>query len=46
MRKKHLDDVIADFRKTDLYSEEFLKDIEDGLKKSPYKNRLEHLSKN
>lgn len=29
-------DVVADFRATDLYEEEFLADLEDGLRKSSY----------
>jgi hypothetical protein len=29
-------DVVSDFRKTKLYSEDFLTDLEDGLKKSTY----------
>lgn len=28
--------VVEDFRKTNLYTEEFLKDLESGLKKSSY----------
>jgi len=28
--------VVQDFRKTDLYTEEFLKDLESGLRKSSY----------
>ena len=31
-----IDDVVADFRKTNLYTEEFLADLEDGLRKSSY----------
>lgn len=30
------ENVVNDFRKTDLYSEEFLKDLKIGLKKSSY----------
>jgi glucan phosphoethanolaminetransferase (alkaline phosphatase superfamily) len=26
--------IVSDFRKTNLYTDEFLKDLEDGLKKS------------
>ncbi len=29
-------DVVEDFRKTNLYSEKFLVDLEDGLRKSSY----------
>lgn len=29
-------DVVQDFRETDLYSEDFLKDLEKGLEKSTY----------
>lgn len=31
-----IDEVVADFRATDLYTDEFLKDLEDGLRKSSY----------
>jgi hypothetical protein len=31
-----IQDVIQDFRKTDLYTDEFLKDLEGGLRKSSY----------
>ena len=31
-----VENVIADFRKTDLYSEDFLYDLESGLRKSSY----------
>ena len=31
-----VDEVVADFRATDLYTEEFLLDLEDGLRKSSY----------
>jgi len=31
-----IDEVVADFRATGLYTEEFLKDLEDGLRKSSY----------
>lgn len=29
-------DVVDDFRRTKLYSDDFLKDLEEGLKKSSY----------
>ena len=29
-------DVIEDFQKTNLYTEDFLKDLEDGIRKSSY----------
>ena len=29
-----VEDIVSDFRKTDLYTEEFLGDLEEGLKKS------------
>ena len=31
-----IDEVVADFRATDLYTDEFLTDLEDGLRKSSY----------
>ena len=31
--------VLADFRATDLYEEDFLADLEDGLRKSSYTKR-------
>ncbi len=34
--REPIDLVIQDFRKTDLYTEEFLKDLESGLRKSSY----------
>ncbi|MBI4652795.1 hypothetical protein HY750_00890 [Candidatus Kuenenbacteria bacterium] len=34
--KDPIQEVTEDFRKTDLYSEEFLKDLEIGLRKSSY----------
>ena len=30
------EEVVEDFRKTDLYTDGFLKDLEDGLRKSLY----------
>lgn len=32
-------EVMKDFRKTNLYTEEFLRDLEDGLRKSSYTQR-------
>lgn len=34
-----VDEVIADFKATDLYTDEFLTDLEDGLRKSTYSKR-------
>jgi len=34
-----IDEVVADFRATGLYTEEFLTDLEDGLRKSSYAKR-------
>lgn len=34
--RNSIKEVIEDFRRTNLYSEEFLKDLESGLKKSSY----------
>jgi hypothetical protein len=34
--KDDIPSVIDDFRKTELYTEEFLRDLEDGLRKSSY----------
>ena len=34
--KDPIEEVVEDFRKTDLYTEEFLKDLENGLRKSSY----------
>lgn len=31
-----VDEVVADFKATDLYTDEFLADLEDGLRKSSY----------
>ena len=31
-----ISDVVEDFRKTDLYTKEFLRDLESGLRKSSY----------
>lgn len=33
------EDVVEDFRKTNLYTEGFLKDLKDGLKKSSYRKK-------
>jgi len=32
--KDKIESILADFRATDLYEEDFLKDLEEGLKKS------------
>jgi hypothetical protein len=32
--KDKIESILADFRVTDLYEEDFLKDLEEGLKKS------------
>lgn len=34
-----IDEVVADFRATHLYTDEFLADLEDGLRKSSYAKR-------
>lgn len=34
-----IEEVVEDFRKTNLYTEEFLKDLESGLRKSSYLKR-------
>lgn len=34
--KDPIEEVVEDFRRTDLYTEKFLKDLETGLKKSSY----------
>lgn len=31
-----IDEVVADFRATDLYTDQFLADLEDGLRQSSY----------
>jgi len=36
MIKDPIEEVINDFRKTNLYTKGFLADLEDGLKKSSY----------
>lgn len=33
-RKDRVEDIVADFKATDLYEENFLRDLEDGIKKS------------
>ena len=35
-RANALEKAIKDFRETNIYTEEFLKDLKDGLKKSSY----------
>lgn len=37
--KNPIQEVVEDFKKTDLYTEEFIKDLEIGLKKSSYFQR-------
>jgi hypothetical protein len=34
--KNPIKDIVADFKKTGLYTEKFLSDLENGLKKSSY----------
>lgn len=34
--KNPIEDVVADFRKTGLYTNKFLSDLENGLRKSSY----------
>ncbi|MBI2024878.1 MAG: hypothetical protein HYT03_02220 [Candidatus Harrisonbacteria bacterium] len=34
--KDPVENVVEDFRRTDLYTQEFLKDLESGLQKSSY----------
>jgi hypothetical protein len=34
--REPIEDVVQDFRTTNLYTEEFLTDLEDGLRKSSY----------
>lgn len=34
-----IDEVVADFRATNLYTDEFLMDLEDGLRKSSYSKK-------
>lgn len=36
LRDESIDDVVADFRKTGLYEEEFLRDLEQGLRRSSF----------
>ncbi|MBU3965450.1 hypothetical protein KKG29_04585 [Patescibacteria group bacterium] len=38
--KDSIETVVDDFRKTDIYSEEFLEDLESGLKRSSYAKKL------
>lgn len=38
--KDSINGVVADFRAIDLYSEEFLTDLEDGLRKSSYGKKV------
>lgn len=39
MIKDPIEEIVNDFRKTNLYTKEFLTDLEDGLKKSSYSKR-------
>jgi hypothetical protein len=34
-----VDEVVADFKATDLYTDKFLEDLKDGLRKSSYSKR-------
>ena len=34
-----IEEVVEDFRKTNLYAEDFLKDLESGLQKSSYSKK-------
>lgn len=34
--KAPIEDVVENFRSTDLYTDDFLKDLEEGLRKSSY----------
>lgn len=34
-----IEDVVSDFRATELYSDQFLSDLEEGLRKSSYAHR-------
>ena len=34
--RDQVEDVVKDFRKTNLYTNEFIKELEDGLRKSSY----------
>ena len=36
IQKDFIENVIVDFKATELYSDEFLRDLEDGLLKSSY----------
>ena len=35
-------EVVADFRVADLYTDEFITDLEDGLRKSSYAKKYAH----
>lgn len=37
-----IDEVMADFRATDLYTGQFLTDLEDGLRRSSYMKKYAH----
>ena len=40
--KDSVEEVVKDFRKTNLYSDEFLIDLESGLRKSSYSDNHEN----
>ncbi|MEA3463902.1 MAG: hypothetical protein U9R14_02405 [Patescibacteria group bacterium] len=40
--KEPLWQIVDDFRKTNIYTEDFLKDLENGLKKSSYLRHYEN----
>lgn len=40
-----INEVVEDFRKTSLYSKFFLKDLEQGLRKSSYTNAKKYATK-
>jgi hypothetical protein len=42
--KDPIEELVADFRKTNLYTESFLKDLESGLRKSSYSKNYENQS--
>jgi len=40
--KDTVGEVVADFRNTNLYADEFLTDLEEGLRKSSYAKKYAH----
>ncbi|MEA3344527.1 MAG: hypothetical protein U9Q16_02525 [Patescibacteria group bacterium] len=40
--KNIVNEVVADFRVTNLYTDEFLMDLDDGLRKSSYTKKYAH----